>query len=190
MTRTPEDRSQWKAVHTRKIDIRTFETGPGAIVVEGSLMDDRLYATYPMSGERRPPGIVHHMTIRMHVAGPDLTIEALEVEMPAVPREECRETQASLDGILGMRIAAGFTEGVKAQIGGAAGCSHLTALLLAMAPAAVQGFWAAMSQKAMDPTRYGDRAVTFLTDTCRVWRRDGPLLAEFKGRLNTAEGGK
>ncbi|MBI9082178.1 MAG: DUF2889 domain-containing protein [Desulfobacterales bacterium] len=186
MTRTPEDRSKWKAVHTRKIDMRTFETGPGAIVVEGTLIDDRLYATYPMSGERRPPGVVHHMTIRMHVVGPDLTIEAIEVAMPAVPREECRETQSSLDRLLGMRIAAGFTEKVKAQIGGAAGCTHLTALLLAMAPAAVQGFWAAISQKAMDPALYGDRAVTFLTDTCRVWRRDGPLMAEFKSNLETA----
>lgn len=183
MTRIPEDRSQWKAVHTRKIDIRTFETGPGAIVVEGTLMDDRLYATYAMSGERRPPGVVHHMTIRMQVTGPDLAIEALEVEMPAVPRAECRETQRCLDRICGTRIAAGFTERVKAGVGGAAGCTHLTALLLAMAPAAVQGFWAAMSQTVMDPALYGDRALTFLTDTCRVWRKDGPLLAEFKRKL-------
>ena len=186
MTRTLENRSQWKAVHTRKIDIQTFETGPGAIVVEGTLKDDRLFATFPMAGDRRPPGIVHHLTIRLHVTGPDLTIEGVEVEMPTVPRKDCHDTQSSLDQIRGMRIAAGFTEAVKARIGGAAGCTHLTALLLAMAPAAVQGFWAAASRKAIDPALYGDRAVTLLTDTCRVWRRDGPLLAEFKRRLQAA----
>ena len=187
MTFNSEESLSWEPVHTRNIDIRTFEKSPGSIVVQGTLTDNRLHTTYPMSG--RPPGagIVHQLTIRMHVTGPALTIEAMEAQMSTVPLDQCRETQASLEKIRGMCIAAGFTERVKARIGGSAGCTHLTALLLAMAPAAVQGFWAAVSRKPVDPSLYGDQALAFLTDTCRVWRREGPMIARLKHQFESAE---
>lgn len=190
MSPIPEDRSHWKPVHTRKLDICTYAVASDAIVVEGSLLDNRLHDTYPMTGEPRPAGIVHHMTLRMRVAGPALTIEAVEAEFTTTPRKACPETQATLDRIRGMRIASGFTEEVKARIGGAAGCAHLTALLLAMAPAAVQGFWAAVSAEPVDTGRYADKALALLTDTCWVWRKDGPLMAEFRKRLEEGAAGK
>ena len=178
-----ENRSGWKPVHTRHIDIRTFDLGTGAIVVEGTLKDDRLFATYPMTGERRPPGTVHHMTLRMRVTGPEMTIDAVDTDLAAVPRDGCPEAASSLEKIVGLRIAAGFTERVKAQIGGARGCTHLVALLLAMAPAAVQGFWSAVSTEPVDPAVYGEKALVLLTDTCRVWRRNGPLMTEYREKI-------
>jgi Protein of unknown function (DUF2889) len=183
MTRILGDRSGWKPVHTRKIDIQTFDLGAGAIVVEGTLKDDRLHATYPMTGEQRPPGTVHHMTVRMRVTGPAMTIDAIDVELPAVPRDGCPEAASSLESIVGLRITAGFTGRVKARVGGARGCTHLVALLLAMAPAAVQGFWAAVSTEPVDPSVYGEKALALLTDTCRVWRRNGPLMTEYREKI-------
>ena len=190
MSRIPEDRSQWKPVHTRKLDIQTYAVAADAIVVEGCLLDNRLHDTYPMTGERRPAGVVHHLILRMRVAGPDLTIEAIEAEFATTPREACPEAQATLDRIRGMCISSGFSEAVKARIGGAAGCAHLTALLLAMAPAAVQGFWAAVSAEPVDTGRYADKALALLTDTCWVWRREGPLMAEFRRRLEEGAAGE
>jgi hypothetical protein len=176
------DRQQ-QQVHNRKIDIFTYEYDQTAVVVEGRLTDNRFRKTYYLSGDSRPPGIVHDMIIRMIVRGPDLTIKDIDVEMVGVPRDVCRETQRSLEPIKGMKISSGFTEKVKAKVGGAKGCSHLVALLLAMAPAAVQGSWTAVAQQPLDTTNYSDKALEFLENTCWIWRSDGELMKETREKL-------
>ena len=82
-----------------------------------------------------------------------------------------------------MEIRAGFTEKVKAKIGGAKGCTHLVALLLAMAPAAVQGAWSAVARRPVDPAKYSGAALSFLENTCWVWRSDGDLMKETREKL-------
>ena len=61
-------------------------------------------------------------------------------------------------------------------MGGAKGCAHLVALITAMASAAVQGAWAAMTSKPRDPATYLPDAKERIKDTCRVWRSDGPMF--------------
>jgi hypothetical protein len=163
-------------VHTRSIEINTYEYDDRHLVVEGCLMDRRTGDYFLISGEKRPPGVVHHMVIRMLVDISTLTIEDIEAEMPTVPHEECLETLESLAPVKGMRIASGFTLKVKELIGGIKGCSHLQALLIAMAPAAIQGFGAYQSQR---PSGYGSNLpliIQFLINTCWPWREDGPLV--------------
>jgi hypothetical protein len=172
-----------KKIHGRNIEISTYVHGPDAVVVEGRLTDNRLKQTYYLSGECRPPGIVHDMVIRMIVRGPGLAIEAIDVEMQTVPKEDCREVENALQPVVGMNIRSGFTEKVKTLVGGANGCSHLVALLLAMAPAAVQGAWAAVVQHPVDRASVSGAALKFLENTCHVWRSDGPALTELKKNL-------
>lgn len=167
-------------IHTRRIDITTYEGGSDSILVEGVLTDERLAATYRPTGETRHPGTVHHMIIRMEVRSPKLVIEDIEVEMPTVPRQECLETVESLAPLKGLPIVSGFTNRVKNLVGGTKGCAHLVALITAMAPAAVQGAWAAMSAKRKDPAKILPGAVERIKDTCRVWRSDGPLVKEIE----------
>ena len=167
-------------IHTRRIEVATYDCGQDGIIVEGKLKDDRLQAIYRPTGEHVPPGRVHHMIIRMQVRGAKLTIEDIEVEMPTVPYEECVETLTSLEPVKGMHIASGFTNDVKGLVGGAKGCAHLVALLVSMASAAVQGAWTAVSRRPSDQSGYLDRAMDAIVDTCRVWRKDGP---KFKSRL-------
>lgn len=176
----PADRK----IHTRGIDITTYLSDYDAVIVEGRLTDNRYKSTYYLNGDMRPPGIVHEMVIRMRVAGPDLTIEDIDVAMDTVPRKECRETLNSLMPVKGMQIKAGFTEEVKARVGGPKGCTHLVALLLAMAPAAVQGAWAAMAQSPLVPGQYSDKALEILEDTCWLWRSEGPLMQDLRQKLS------
>ena len=173
------DADKHEKIHTRRIEVATYDCGRHGIIVEGQLKDDRLQAISRPTGEHVPPGRVHHMTIRMQVRGPKLTIEDIEVEMPTVPYEECIETLTSLEPIKGMHIASGFTNDVKGLVGGARGCAHLVALLVSMASAAVQGAWTAVSRRPADQSGYLDRAMDAIVDTCRVWRKDGP---KFKSR--------
>ena len=174
------DKTETQKIHTRRIDIATYEGGPDSIVVEGVLKDERLANSYRPSGEALPPGTVHHMIIRMEVRGPKLVIEDIEVEMPTVPMSECRETLDSLLPIKGLPIVSGFTNRVKDLVGGAKGCAHLVALITAMASAAVQGAWAAMTSKPRDPATFLPGAVERIKDTCRVWRSDGPLVKDIE----------
>ena len=170
------DKTKTQKIHSRRIDIATYEGGSDSIIVEGVLKDERLANSYRPSGEALPPGTVHHMIIRMEVRGPKLVIEDIEVEMPTVPMQECRETLDSLTPIKGLPIVSGFTNRVKDLVGGAKGCAHLVALITAMASAAVQGAWAAMTSKPGDPATFLPGAVERIKDTCRVWRSDGPLV--------------
>jgi hypothetical protein len=174
------DTDKHEKIHTRRIEVATYDCGQDGIIVEGKLKDDRLQEAYRPAGEHVPPGRVHHMIIRMHIRGPNLTIDDIEVEMPTVPYEECIETLTSLEPVKGMQIASGFTNDVKELVGGAKGCAHLVALLVSMASAAVQGAWTAVSRRPAEQSGYRDRAMQAIADTCRVWRKDGP---KFKTHL-------
>ena len=166
-------------ISTRRILINAYSVNESKIVVEGNLVDDRSVDYILTSGEKRSPGSVHDMIIRLLIKGPDLTIEDIEVELPGVPRDDCRETINSLEPIKGLRIASGFTAKVKSLAGGRLGCAHLVALLLAMAPAAVQGFWVNGARKMASVDSIADPenqelVEEYLKNTCWVWREDGP----------------
>jgi hypothetical protein len=91
-----------KIIHNRKIDITTYEGAHDSVIVEGILHDERLVETYRPTGDKHPPGTVHHMIIRMEIKGPKLIIEDIEVEMPTIPYEACLETLDTLNQLKGM----------------------------------------------------------------------------------------
>lgn len=181
-------RSSSRKIHTRTIEMSTYETDKGDIIVEGILKDNRLIPYYRPSGEKRPPHTVHHMVIRMRIGASSFSIEDIEAEMPEIPQDECPQTSENLLKIKGMKIAPGFTEKVKKRLGGINGCSHLTALVHAMASAAVQGIWVYNSRKPENAGMSLDMLDDYLIDTCWVWRKDGPLETRLKKELkyNTA----
>lgn len=172
----PIDKTGRKKIHTRQIDIATYEKINNSIIVEGILHDKRLAEVYQPNGEKKTKGTVHHLIIRLQINLPDLAIKDIEVEMPTIPRDECRETIQCLAPIKGVRIVSGFTARVKNLVGGTKGCYHLLALLTAMAPAAVQGAWNAMARKPVDPKKHIPVAIKKMRNTCHVWREDGPLV--------------
>lgn len=173
-----------KQIHGRQLTITTYDYGAEAVVVEGRLTDNRHVKTYYFSsGEIRPPGVVHDLIIRMVVKGRELVIDEIDVDMETVPRQDCREVLNALKPVVGMKIQAGFTEKVKEKVGGAKGCTHLVALLLAMAPAAVQGAWSAVARQPVNPSKYSGAALSFLENTCWVWRSDGELMKETRAYL-------
>lgn len=170
-----------KKIHTRKIDIATYEGAEDSVVVEGILVDDRMFGTYKPTGKKVPPGTVHHLVIRMEVKGPLLIIEDIEVEMPTVPLELCRETLDCLEPVKGVRIVSGYTEKIKALVGGVKGCCHLLELLAAMAPATVQGVASAMARKPLDPKIHLPIVIERAKNSCRLWRENGPIMKELEG---------
>jgi hypothetical protein len=170
-------------IHTRSIDVSILTYAEDTIVVEGHLKDDRLIDSFRSGGDVIPPGVVHNMIIRMKVRGPELIIEDIDVEMPTVPNDDCLETRRSLERIKGMSIVSGFTAKARSLVGGAKGCAHLMALLMAMAPAAVQGAWTAATRLPNDSQALKTYSMKRLKNTCYVWRSNGPAFAKYKQSL-------
>jgi hypothetical protein len=166
-----------KKYHTRTIEVNTYEYDEQRLVVEGCLTDHRLQEYYKVTGEKRPPGILHQMIIHLLVGKTTLEIEDIHVEMPAVPNAECPKTINSLEHVRGLRIAGGFTLKVKALVGRGRGCSHLVALLTAMGSSAIQGYAA---HKLQGPAGFTPDMIQMLTDTCWAWRADGPLITSLE----------
>jgi hypothetical protein len=87
-----------------------------------------------------------------------------------------------LSSLKGLTITKGFTAKVKALAGGEKGCTHLVELILAMAPAVIQGFAAYRTSKPSDRDVLvaAQIFVKTLVNTCRTWRADGPLVQQHK----------
>lgn len=165
-------------IHTRKISLATYPAKNNGIIVEGTLKDDRSVGVYVATGEKKPPGTIHHMLVRLLIGKPGLTIQDVEVEMITYPRDECFETRESLERLKGLQIQSGFTANVKELIGGNKGCAHLTTLVNSMAQEAVQGFYTFIAKNAEGSKAKKNKTgfSSFITDTCYVWRKDGPVL--------------
>ena len=168
-----------RKIHARNIEISTYEYDDECIVVEGELKEDALIAIY-ISGEKHQPHTVHNMIIRMLIECSSLTIKEINVEMPGIPYDECIETSNSLDMIKGLRISPGFTSKVKKGLKGNKRCVHLTTLLLAMVPAAMQGFWVYSAREPGGNGVSSDMIKDYLIDSCWVWRGDGELVSRLK----------
>jgi hypothetical protein len=178
--------SKGRKVHTRKIEVSTYEYDGQRIIVEGVLKDDRYQDTHAVTGETFPRGVIHHMGIRLLINCSSLLIEDIDVDLIAVPREACRETLECLAPIKGLTITRGFTSKVKKIAGGNKGCTHLLELLLAMAPAAVQGFAAHQSQKPHDSrSDHAKFLLKYLINTCHAWREDGPYVKLYNKMIST-----
>ncbi|MCP4553620.1 MAG: DUF2889 domain-containing protein [Bacteroidetes bacterium] len=167
-------------LHTRKINLSTYDADDNCIIIEGELIDNNLVEVMRMNGEEKKPGIIHHMRIRLLVGPPGLTIKDAEAEMPNCPHEECIETRKSLKKVIGISIESGFSENVIKTLGGSNGCSHLTSLLITMGAEAVQGYFCKMSRTPYQrmPDEYKKSAIKRMANTCYVYRDDGPSYTE------------
>jgi hypothetical protein len=113
-----------------------------------------------------------------------MTIEKAEALMGHYPREECPVVLPWMSRLEGKQVIAGFTMLVKELIGDNQGCAHLSSLVIAMGPAAVQGFWAAYG---VDKNKLSLRqeAIKGVVNTCYLWRADGPLIRQLKEELKS-----
>jgi hypothetical protein len=162
-----------------KIDISTYDCGEDKLIIAGQLKENRLIPCYKTSGEEIGPDTVHHMIIRLLIDLPALTITDIEVEMAAYPHDECPEAIKRFDQIKGMTIAPGFSSMVRKKIGGTKGCAHMTTLMLAMGPAAMQGVWTHRMQQPVRELPSSEVLEKYLIDTCWVWRKGGRLAKQF-----------
>jgi hypothetical protein len=163
-----------RKLHARNIEIFTYEYDEKSIIAEGVLKENIKVPVY-VSGRKHPPRILHHMVIQMRIECSSLTILDIRVEMSGAPYEACKETAGSLDAIKGLRIAPGFTSKVRKILGNNKRCLHLTTLLLAMAPAVMQGYKVFNDTQPKGGDIPSDVMENYVVDSCWVWRKGGDL---------------
>lgn len=178
-------------VHDRIIETTTYYVDEGHILCAGKLRETRHVDYYKFTGEKVEAGILHGLTILLLLKVPSLVIEDIEVAMDKVPRFECMEVEQSLARVKGMAITRGFSARVREIAGGEKGCTHLLHLIITMAPAVMQGFWAFRYRNKTGTVSSEDAAKKIsysLKNTCHVWREEGPAFQKLKRLIEEKTG--
>ena len=156
-------------VHVRTIRVEAIEDGDDALVVTGTLVDER-----PRGGEKwfgvEGPRVIHRMELSLRVRHPDGVITAVRGGMEAHPYRICPDAVPPLQGLVGVSVTQGFTRAVNERLGRQRGCAHLTALIHAMAPVVRQA-----AGVAFPPAEGSGDGSLWFVNTCQAWREDGPL---------------
>lgn len=171
------------ALHTRSIVCRSFKRGDGLFEIDGRFIDTRPFEyTSTHRGLCEAGSALHNMQLRLTLDS-ERVVQDVVSAMPGTPYSTCSEVNANFQRLRGMSIGRGFRQALRARLGGVEGCTHVLALLDAMAAAAVQTFASNANQPrtagAAEPVRMWK--IDALIDTCYSYRADGPLVRSLSG---------
>lgn len=175
-----------EAVHTRSIVCRSFRRTDGLFDVDGRFIDSRPFDYHsPFRGDCPAGSQLHNMQLRLTVDR-QRHIVALQAAMPATPYSGCAGVLPNFQVLVGLSLAKGFKKALRERLGGTAGCTHVLALLEAMAAAAVQTF--ASAKHAPRPPGAPQPVQVFhleaLLNTCYSYAEDSAVVA----RLRASQG--
>ncbi len=181
----PPDPGDLEVLHDREYRVRAYRVADDQLLIRGAVRDQKPPGLY--LAEDPDPLTIHHMQVQLDVAFPSLQITHAEVLFEAHPHTSCPLIADHYHGLVGLSIARGFTHRVRELFGGPRGCTHTTALLLAMGPVAVQCTWsmqASVSRRGASTSVPGtmssaqrDGLRRSNLNTCHVWAEDGEQVA-------------
>ncbi len=126
------------AAHTRQVTYHGYRREDGLWDIEAHLRDSK-HAAFEVPGERawaaHEP--IHDLLIRLTV-DPQLVVRDIAVAMPSTPHDDCVQTQAPLQRMVGCSLISGWRKTIEERLGREKGCAHLRELLFNMATAAFQ----------------------------------------------------
>jgi hypothetical protein len=166
----PSPGSDELPVHRRTIGIEVFVRDEHFVVI-GALTDVRPWASGTLG-----PRDLHGMELAIVVRRADLMIVDAVADMKTFPHFECTDIEPKFSELIGLSVARGYTSAVQERFGRERGCSHLEFLARAIGPAVIQSVTSAAAQQFESGDSYpgGERALTFLSNTCHVFIDDGP----------------
>jgi hypothetical protein len=177
---TTIDGEELQLLHQRDYSVQVYRRNDDEILAVGTVHD------------RKPPGLyveedpdeltIHFMTVKLIVSFPGLEITSAEVDYGSFPQPGCPGIVEAYRGLVGISIARGFTHKVRELFGGPRGCTHVTALLQAMAPAVVQSTWSmrVLGRREGTQSVADTRVDTLNLNTCHVWAEDGELVTRVR----------
>ena len=176
-----------EVLHDREYRVRAFRRASDRILIQGAVRDQKPPDLY--IADDPDPLTIHHMQVSLEIDFPSLEIVDVTVHFEMHPMDSCPTITEHYGNVIGLSIARGFTHRVRDLFGGPRGCTHTTALLQAMAPVAMQCFWAMRAAQAVvdgEPSPIlsdrGGPSDTWhmIVNTCHVWDEDGEAVAQRK----------
>ena len=139
-------------VHHRTIDMQAFARDDGLFDVEAHLIDRKPFDyVRPSSPTPVPAGQpLHDLWVRLTL-DTDFTVRAIEASSDVTPWALCKETEGTLQVLVGERVARGWSAKVKESLRGAAGCTHLMEMLVTMGTTAMQGIRGSDPHRRLTP---------------------------------------
>ena len=173
---------EFPLIHTRRYEVRAFRMAADRLMLRGVVVDEKPAGLY-LKGDEQPLWL-HHMIVDLEIVYPTFLIEKASTTFHEHPHLECTHITDHYKKLEGMSIARGFNAKVKELFAGARGCTHITALLSAMAPVAIQAGWSmravASSDGQVDAQRNyenRERQLAGTINTCHMWDENGALAA-------------
>ncbi len=174
-------------IHNRTYDVAAYREATDRLRLRGVVHDEKPPGTY--IEDDPDPLTVHRMEVDLLLDFPSLTILEVMVEMQTTPHRGCNAIEPDYQKLVGLSIARGFVRQVKDRLGGPKGCTHIGALLQAMAPVAIQSSWS-MRSLAMQESP-GEvavsltpedrmRSLSYNINTCHIWDEEGQQVADVK----------
>jgi hypothetical protein len=182
------DPASRREIHHRAIDMHGYRRDDGLYDIEACLVDTK---PFPMAligrSEPLPAGIpLHDLSIRLTIDDAFL-IHNIEASSNATPYSLCKEAEATLSGLVGERVAAGWSSIVKQKLRGEASCTHLMEMLIPLATTAYQAISGAqrIGQTAVDPATVGVRP-----NSCYAYSTQRAVIQRFWPEHFQAETGE
>ncbi len=138
-----------REIHHRVIDMRAYARDDGLYDVESHLVDTKPFAFKRSGGpEHWPAGApLHDLWIRLTVDA-EFVVREVAAASDVTPFAVCKETERTLQVLVGERIGRGWASLVRERLRGVASCTHLMEMLMPLATTALQGI------RALDMGRY------------------------------------
>lgn len=180
---------EYMELHNRRYEVRAFRKSADCVLLRGMVRDDKPHGLY--LEDDTEPLTIHHMIVDIEISFPLMVIQSAQVVFESHPHTECTGIVNHYQGLVGLSIARGFTHKVRELFGGPRGCTHVTALLSAMAPVAIQCAWSmriasAREDKSMNIPKeqmtpeQRENLFAMNLNTCHVWSEDGDTVATLR----------
>ena len=169
-------------LHSRTYAVRSYRKDEHLVLLRGTVQDQKPAGLY-IEGDEEPLTI-HHMQVDLVVRYPELRIEEASVTFGTHPHTTCPGIASTYQALVGLSIARGFINKVRELFGGPRGCTHVSALLQAMAPVAIQTTWSMQPPGGGALSGGGEHdeaeiraAMRHNLNTCHVWDEGGAQVA-------------
>jgi len=157
-------------------------------LLRGVVVDEKPAGLYI---ENDPDPIwMHHMIVDLEIVYPTFLIEKASVEFKNHPHLGCTNITDHYKKLEGMSIARGFNAKVRELFGSSRGCTHIGALLAAMAPVAIQTGWSMRVSSVVDiddssksPEDFQEQRIKQFAstiNTCHIWDEHGEMVSKVR----------
>ncbi|MGJ7524960.1 DUF2889 domain-containing protein [Variovorax sp. GB1P17] len=167
-----------RLLHTREIVCHGYLRDDGLVDVESTMRDISPHGSDLFFKPLGAGEDLHRMRVVLTVDA-KLVIRQVRVHSEAAPTPWCAESNAIYDALVGLTIGPGFSGKVRALVGGAKGCTHLTELMGPAATTAMQTLFALGREKGgmrAAHARPGALPQPALVNTCQAYRDGSQAL--------------